>query len=126
MRFLLTLPFAVVGLSAVTAGGIAAAFLTGHRAEAWVVFPVVAVLAGIFLYYYAQRPGPLPRTPPAPPDAEPFVDPVEEADRLAAGTLPEAGAGMAEAEPDDGSDPVEEADRLSTGAAETTPEPPAP
>ncbi|HUI38535.1 MAG TPA: hypothetical protein VLY85_02780 [Thermoplasmata archaeon] len=79
-------PVAVAALGGLTAGGIALAFLTGHRDLAWVVFPIVAVLAAGFLYTYAQRPGPEPpgaREETA-EDDEPFEDPVEEADRAAA------------------------------------------
>jgi hypothetical protein len=81
----LTYPVALAGLCAVTVGGLAVAFWTGHGSWAWAVFPVVAVLAGAFLYRYSQRPGPVPRArpPPAPVDDEPFEDPVEEADRAA-------------------------------------------
>jgi len=81
-----TYPVALGALCAVLVGGIAAASLTGHGSLAWVVFPVVAVLAGWFLFNYAKRPGPVPRqrTPDPEPSDEPFEDPVEEADRSAA------------------------------------------
>lgn len=107
MRFVVTFPVALVGLSALTAGGIALAFYSGHRQYAWAVVPIVAVLAAWFLIVYARRPGPEPRrraempTPVPEEAADPFEDPVELADRLDAASPPEAGATE-----EDGSAPV--------------------
>jgi hypothetical protein len=83
---ILTYPVALAGLSALTAGGIALAVLSGHPTLVWVVFPVVAVLTALFLWDYSKRPGPESRRPASadPEEDEPFEDPVEEADRAAA------------------------------------------
>jgi len=132
VRFVVSFPVALLLLSAVTAGGIGLAFELGERPYAWVVLPVVGVLAAWFLVVYARRPGPESE----PTDEEPFDDPVEEADELDTEESADGGADgppppsesppagpsptspidepLGPTPPDDAAfdDPVEEADRI--------------
>ena len=88
MRWVLTFPIALAGLSGLTVLGVAASLLSGHREFVPFVFVAVAVLAVWFLWVYSRRPGPR-FVAEEPEDAEPFEDPVEIADRLEADEPPE-------------------------------------
>lgn len=132
-----TFPAALGLLCIVTVLGILLAFVFHHPEDSWAVAPVDAVLALLFLVDYAKRPGPEPRpargpipptvpsggsaaapsdgvtpegesaTPPTEGDNEPFVDPVEEADRAEAEARRRAAAAEApeRSEPPSGSGP---------------------
>ena len=89
----LTFPVALAGLALLTAGGIAGAILLGQPWLILVVVVIVAVLAGLFLVQYSRRPGPETETLEPDEDLEPFVDPVEEADRAEAEASPEPDEG---------------------------------
>jgi hypothetical protein len=148
----LTFPVALVLLAGVTVGGIALAFALREGSFSWLVIPPVAVLAGLFLRDYHHRPmmeltaaagTQLSEEGPAPPtaagastsggtraeeDNEPFVDPVEEADRAdrTQAATPEIDPPPPEGgSPDDVDepfvDPVEEADRADRPAEPTSP-----
>jgi hypothetical protein len=118
----LSYPVAVGGLAALTAGGIGAAFLLGVPRYAWVVVPIVGVLAVLYLYTYSKRPGPETEPPGTPGEEEPFVDPVEEADQAA---TPPAGPGPGSTGEEPFDDPVEEADAVdSAGPAAPAPKAP--
>lgn len=72
----------------VLAAGLVAGIWAAGVLRTWYLIPVtvavVAVLAGLYLRSYSRRPH-AAASAPAPVEEEPFVDPVEEADRIDSG-----------------------------------------
>jgi len=87
---LLSLPVVACLLAVLTLGLVLVGRSYGLGTTTFALLAIPVVLALAYLAWYRtlpyQRPRPRPRAVPPPEDDEPFEDPVEEADRMEAGS----------------------------------------